>query len=958
MGKIQQEVDKVDFKGITKRVKSSGIEKEVKKVVQKIKDEFDPNDTSNINIFDFHGLKDNIRGVSTEIQKLKGNSNILDNATKLNVYKQKLQEIEQQAQKTDDAVSKIGFKKYDSNAISSFIDNYKAGNTIKPQNASMNVDTNNLQQQTNQIVTWKEILKDAAKGIAEAFKSVGKQVFNAKNAVGAIANTTSGVANRVVGVASEFKKVNIESKNIKRQLKYGLGHIMKYAGALLSIRGMYSALNSAAHAWLGSQNKEAKQLSANLDYMKYAVGSALAPIIEGIVNLIYQALKGIQSMIYALTGVNIFAKASSKSYASMAKNAKKTKEETKQLVGVHSEINNIQDSKSSDSGTATPSFDLSQIDTASNLIDKIKNADWFSIGQDIGKKINEALDKIPWEQIKSKASSAGKNIAEFINGAVAGTDWKKVGSTLGEGVNTVFAFLKSFLENTDFSSIGGAVGTTINSFFDTVNWDDVGKTLSDGIKGALDFMIGFIETYDPGKVENAVSKIFENIDWSNITNKIMELIGYAFTKINPVFSLIKAVAKIVEGIQNSIPYFQEKIEECGGNVVAGIFKGIGDALVNIGQWIVDNIFNPFIEGFKKAFKINSPSKVMEEQGKFIIQGLLNGIKSLLGNISTIWETIKSTAIEKFENIRNGIAEKWENIKTATSEKWENIKGKVSETAENIKNGVQEKFGQAKEKASEIWNNAKSTIGSKWDEMKTKASNISETIKGTISNKFNDAKSKASSAFEGMKNNLSTSLNNMKNNAGTLGNNVVSGLKNSLGNLGEKAKTWGSDMIQGFTNGINKAKSSISNAVKSVGNTIKNFLHFSRPDMGPLRDYETWMPDMIQGLTRTLNSKAPELYNATHLLAERISDNFNIPILSGVNIPTMNKLISQPDLVSTAPKIQNTNLSNYFYEGQSDEGRPIRIVLNYFGKEVFDETIDYINDKTRRTGKDTIITIDR
>ena len=39
MGKIQQEVDKVDFNGITKRVKSSRIEKEVKKVVKKIKDE-------------------------------------------------------------------------------------------------------------------------------------------------------------------------------------------------------------------------------------------------------------------------------------------------------------------------------------------------------------------------------------------------------------------------------------------------------------------------------------------------------------------------------------------------------------------------------------------------------------------------------------------------------------------------------------------------------------------------------------------------------------------------------------------------------------------------------------------------------------------------------------------------------------------------------------------------------
>ena len=52
-------------------------------------------------------------------------------------------------------------------------------------------------------------------------------------------------------------------------------------------------------------------------------------------------MKAIQSVAYALTGVNIFAKASASSYANMAGNAKKAKEETKQLAGVHDEINNI-----------------------------------------------------------------------------------------------------------------------------------------------------------------------------------------------------------------------------------------------------------------------------------------------------------------------------------------------------------------------------------------------------------------------------------------------------------------------------------------------------------------------------------------------------------------------------------------------------------------------------------------
>lgn len=39
------------------------------------------------------------------------------------------------------------------------------------------------------------------------------------------------------------------------------------------------------------------------------------------------------------------------------------------------------------------------------------------------------------------------------------------------------------------------------------------------------------------------------------------------------------------------------------------------------------------------------------------------------------------------------------------------------------------------------------------------------------------------------------------------------------------------------------------------------------------------------------------------------------------------------------------LSNY-----SGNGQPLHVTIQYLGKEIFDDTIDYINQKTRRTGK--------
>lgn len=204
------------------------------------------------------------------------------------------------------------------------------------------------------------------------------------------------------GVSGITIKIKNQMKQMSTGMKQGLGHILKYAGALFSLRSIYSALSGSASSWLSSQNAGAQQLSTNIEYMKNAMGSALAPVIQWITGLIYNLMKAIQSVVYALFKVNIFAKASAKSYASMAGSAKKAKDETKQLAGVHDEINNIQSNENADSGggsgggSGMPSFDLSKVDLSSSIMDAIANGDWYGVGALLGQKLNEAMASIPW----------------------------------------------------------------------------------------------------------------------------------------------------------------------------------------------------------------------------------------------------------------------------------------------------------------------------------------------------------------------------------------------------------------------------------------------------------------------------------------------------------------------------------------------------------------------------------
>ena len=103
-------------------------------------------------------------------------------------------------------------------------------------------------------------------------------------------------------------------------------------------------------------------------------------------------------------------------------------------------------------------------------------------------------------------------------------------------------------------------------------------------------------------------------------------------------------------------------------------------------------------------------------------------------------------------------------------------------------------------------------------------------------------------------------------AGEIGNTII----NKIKNLPSKMLNWGKDMIQGLIDGITGMIGNVGKAVGKVADKIKNFLHFSRPDEGPLREYEEWMPDFIKGLSDSLDKASPELINQVKQLSSEMT----------------------------------------------------------------------------------------
>jgi TP901 family phage tail tape measure protein len=103
-------------------------------------------------------------------------------------------------------------------------------------------------------------------------------------------------------------------------------------------------------------------------------------------------------------------------------------------------------------------------------------------------------------------------------------------------------------------------------------------------------------------------------------------------------------------------------------------------------------------------------------------------------------------------------------------------------------------------------------------------------------------------------------------------NAIDGIKNKFSSMIKEAKEWGSDFIEGFKQGILGRIKSLFSAITSIPKKIRRLLHFSRPDEGPLRDYETWMPDMMDGLSKGIRENSYKVEDEMKSLASKMNVN--------------------------------------------------------------------------------------
>ena len=158
-------------------------------------------------------------------------------------------------------------------------------------------------------------------------------------------------------------------------------------------------------------------------------------------------------------------------------------------------------------------------------------------------------------------------------------------------------------------------------------------------------------------------------------------------------------------------------------------------------------------------------------------------------------------------------------------------------------------------------------------------------------------------------------NGIRNMGGTLSSCIKNCFDQGLAyikSLPGKAAGWAADMINGFVEGIFSSMHKVADAVKNVASTITAYMHFSRPDLGPLRQYEKWMPDFMAGLSRGITDNLWMVEDAAALLSGATAEPMQVAVAG--TLRSNNRFGSTAD--TWQPGGMTVNLNNEFHTHDS------------------------------------------
>ena len=535
---------------------------------------------------------------------------------------------------------------------------------------------------------------------------------------------------------AQVKSLKDGFDNVGKSIQGSIKNVGRMIVGIFGLRSAYMALRQASSTLAQYDTTYA----ANLEYIRWALAQAIAPVLRYIVSLAATLLNYVYAILNAWFGLfgnlDLSAKAFTKMKAGAGGVAKAAKEIKKQLAGFD-EMNVLQDTSSAGggggggAGGGTPSFDLGAMQG-----EPPKWLQWIIDNKDL--------------------------ILSVIAGIAAGLLALKFGATglqsLGIGIaiaGIVYAIqaLIAYLQDPSFENFGKiitGIGIAI-----------AGVGIATGnlipvIVGVIIALFGVIVSH----WEQIKSFIQEKIAWVESILNSDTMSAWAEDTFGAVGGPIVDVAKQ------------------GMNIVKAAFNFV-DKQIQALKTVFDGVIT-FIKGIVKGFKEGDWSQAWEGIKKIALgvwdnikataELLWNGLVSMVKGLVDVLQIIITGIVDFIAEIVKWL---WKKIVTdpiqKTKEDFTKLKDWLTEKLTDLKNKFIDLWDSFKNKASEAWNNVKSVFsnignffGGIWDTIKSRFTDIGQRVGNAIGGAFRNAVNAVLSAAQRVINGPINAINRLIN----------------------------------------------------------------------------------------------------------------------------------------------------------------------------------------------------
>lgn len=352
----------------------------------------------------------------------------------------------------------------------------------------------------------------------------------------ALSGTLNNALRTVGGLGARvFDTLQRAVDGLRAKLTQSSKNLAKFRNRLMSIVSgalvfnLISAGLRKTTEWMGSAALSSATLRAALGNLQGAASTAAAPLLQAllpaltaIANAAATAFYYIAQLVAFLTGKSIGAsKSAAKAMGKYAKAAKSAGSAADGALAKFDELDVLdKNSGGGGAGAITPNYDFNTDNPfLDEILQAIKDGDWYGVGQLIGEKLRDSLNAIPWPDIQDKARAWATNIANCINGFIEVPGlWEAIGHTVAQGLNTALIFADTLMQGIHWDSLGAGLARGLTTAVAELDWPLLGRVLTDGMRAAILTLYSFVQTYtgwaDLGNsIAACINSAIANIPW-------------------------------------------------------------------------------------------------------------------------------------------------------------------------------------------------------------------------------------------------------------------------------------------------------------------------------------------------------------------------------------------------------------------------------------------------------------